>query len=152
MQTTSVEKLPCRLSPHEKMLKCDQMAAKHGEIGQLEEAKKSTTSSFNASIKQKKTEVTQLAEEIRSGEELRPVECIEKPRYQDMMVDLVRLDTGAVVSNRPMHPAERQSALELGDAPRTTSAQPRRSKTKVTHGFVREIKAPPEGEPADETH
>jgi len=147
MQTTSVEQLPCKLSAHEKLLKSDQMAAKHGEIAQLEAAKKSATSSFSSSIKQKQTELTQLAEEIRSGEELRPVECVEKPRYADLMVDLVRLDTGVVVTNRPMHPRERQSALELGDAPRkTTPAQPRsKGKTKVTAGWSREIKAPAEG-------
>jgi hypothetical protein len=124
MQTTTVEKLPCKLNAQEKLLKGEQLAAKHGEIAQLEEAKKSAGSSFTSSIKQKKIECTQLAEEVRAGEELRPVECVERPRYQEMMVDLVRLDTGMVVSNRPMHPSERQAALELGDAPRSKATRP----------------------------
>lgn len=147
MQTTSIERLPCRLSAQEKDIKSDQMAAKHGEIGQLEAAKKSAMSSYTSSIKQKQTELAQLAEEIRRGEEIRPVECVEVPRYGDLMVDLKRLDNGQIVSNRPMHPRERQSALELGDAPIKKSApQPRgKGKTKVTHGWSGEIKAPAKG-------
>lgn len=111
---TIVEPLPCALSAHEKMLKADKLVDVLREVGKLEDAKKDAAAGFKQKIDGKNVEARILAGEIRTGAEFRPVECVERPRYGDMMVDLVRLDTGAVVSSRAMHPSERQLALDAG--------------------------------------
>ena len=124
MESTIVEELPCKLTASEKLLKSDQMAKAHKEIVKLEAEKKLSGQQLKSSIDARKGELALLAREIETGEELRPVECKERPRYQDLMVDTIRLDTGEVVSSRGMEPAERQKALDYGDAPRPRNSPP----------------------------
>jgi hypothetical protein len=113
MQTTSTEQLPCKLTEEERQLKSDAHAQAQADLEQLELDKASASSSFGAAIKKKKQEISKLAKEVRTREEVRPVECVERPRYDVNMVDLIRLDTKGKVSSRPMHPHERQSSLDL---------------------------------------
>lgn len=130
MQTTRVEELPCKLDAQEKLLKSEQLAQKLGEIKQLEDDKKASAKRFGSEIEEKRGDASKLAQEIRTGSELRPIECTERARYADLMVDLIRLDTGEVVSSRPMHPQERQAALDLGDLAPPKHERPRRAKAR----------------------
>lgn len=118
MEATIVQDLPCKLTATEKLLKSDQMAKVHAKIVELELEKKAAGASLKTSIDARKTELALLAREIETGEERRPVECRERPRYRDLMIDIIRLDTGEVVATRSMEPAERQKAIDYGEAPR----------------------------------
>jgi hypothetical protein len=112
MRTTTIEQLACEMTPKERLLKSTELAKKIDEQVALEEEKKG----FNEAWKGRKNTVDLavriLASEVRTGKETRPVECFESPRYGEMMVDLIRSDTGEVVRARPMHPSERQLALD----------------------------------------
>lgn len=110
---TFIESLPCALTAQEKLLKTDQLVEVLAQVTELEEAKKEAASSIKEQIQKKERESHKLAHELRTGHELRPIECIERPRYADLMVDKVRVDTGAVVSSRAMHPSEQQTTFDL---------------------------------------
>lgn len=128
MQTKVIEQVPCKLTAAEQLMKGQQVAQLMSEIGALEEEKKSEAKRIATDVEDKRGQMHALADEIRRGEEMRPVECFESPRYADSMVDLVRTDTGTVVRSRPMHPVERQTAIDLGDLPPPAAAQPRRKR------------------------
>lgn len=113
LKTPFTEDLPCKLTAHEKLLKSEQLSHKLADVEKLEEAKKAATSRYADQIKARVLEVKLLATEVRTGEEFRPIECTEMPRYSDMMVDIVRVDTGATVRSRPMQPSERQEELSI---------------------------------------
>lgn len=122
-----VEQLPCPLEPAEVLLKGKQAAQLLNEISALEEQKKATSKRLQQEADDKRGQVDKLAEEIRTGEELRPVECYERPRYGAAMVDLIRTDTAAVVRSRPMHPSERQLAMDTGELSSPSKAKARKA-------------------------
>jgi hypothetical protein len=111
----TVERLPCKLTADEILLKARQLSQFSKDVDQLEDEKKAEAARIKADIEEKESAIKALMQEVYSGEEVRPVECVERPRYDALMVDLIRSDTGAVVSSRPMHPSERQTALDMGD-------------------------------------
>lgn len=131
MQPKTVEQLPCKLSVEETLLKSRQLAQLSKDVSVLEEAKKAEQARFKTEIDDKESAISRLVQEVHSGEELRPVECYERPRYADMMVDIIRTDLATVVRSRPMHPTERQTALDMGDLPPDPQPRPRRSKRHV---------------------
>lgn len=143
MKTTMVEELPVKLDPHEKQLKGEQLSQAVNTVHELEEKKKSVTSDFAQKIKDANHKVYLLAQEVRTGEELRPVECYEQPRYSELLVDVIRQDTGACVRTRPMHPTERQQAMGFGES----TAGRRRGR-----GQLDLAKTPTDDEPPEDTH
>jgi hypothetical protein len=101
------------MSQTEVVLKSKALAAKLDEKAAVLLEKKLANDRFKERIEECDEAVLKLSREVRTRLEERPIECTESPRYGEMMVDLIRMDTGEVVSSRPMHPSERQQALSL---------------------------------------
>jgi hypothetical protein len=147
MKITSVNDLPVRLTAAEKALKAEQLVADMHEIQDLEDQKKTATSEYSSKIKRKQEHARQLAYELKTGTELRPVECYERPVYGDMVVELIRVDTGEVVSTRGMHPSERQRAMEFGED--VAASERRKGGSHKRRGAAPEAVANDNGEPSE---
>lgn len=113
-QRRSVESLPCQMTAQETILKGKELAEVASEIEAIEAEKKLSASELKKRRERTDARVRELAREVRSGVEYRPIECFEVPRYSTQMVDLVRSDTHHVVRSRAMDPSERQTHLDLG--------------------------------------
>lgn len=109
----STERLRCTLSRQEKSEKTDELVSQLDKLELLKVEKVESAKKFAEDIKTKERVVRDLAYDVKSGTELRPVECAEKPQYGKSMVELIRLDTGEVLSSRPMSAEERQGAFDL---------------------------------------
>lgn len=143
LQTTNIEELPCELTAEEKLQRSAQLAQQLEAKADVEARKKAANDKFKEEVSAIDTKVAELARQIRTGQEYRPIETTERPRYKDMMVDIIRLDTGGIVRTRAMHPSERQQALNLenknaekdspaADAKKTTKAEPPKTTGKLT--------------------
>lgn len=113
---SEVRDLPCQMSEQERLLKSMALAQKLDELDRVQLEKKAANDAFKERLNACHDAVSSLSREVRTGMEERPIECTENARYDDMMVDLIRMDTGEVVSSRPMHPSERQQALQLSSS------------------------------------
>lgn len=120
----TIEDVRCQLTAEEVLLKSKELTQLMRERAQVDADKKSSVSLYKDIAEKLEERIEVLANAVHSGEELRPVECIERFRYSDGMVDVVRIDTGAVYRMRPMHPEERQTALDVESQPRAGRRDP----------------------------
>jgi hypothetical protein len=89
------------------------------EVARMEEKKKSVASQFTADINAKQSAVNLAAEQLRSGFEMRSIDCEVVYSYIDDPVRWIRTDTGEVAHERKMRPDERQLPVlpdEITDA------------------------------------
>jgi hypothetical protein len=114
--TKSIEQLPCLLTPEELLVRGKMAAALGVQIHEKKEAQKAAAAAAKIEIERLENEQVKHLKEIHTGNETRPIECFERPRYDANMVDVVREDTGTVIRSRPLHPSEKQLALEVGEA------------------------------------
>lgn len=107
---TFVQSLRCELTAEEKVRKSVELAEGVREIERLEAEKKASAQAIKERIDGRKLENTNLAYDVRTGTEERPVECYEVPRFDDLQVDVMRTDVWphALVRSRNMQPHERQ--------------------------------------------
>lgn len=126
--STSIEQLPCELTPEEILRKSREMTQLAREKAVLVEQKKQVASEMKNQIADKDAQINKLINEVHTGEELRPIECFERPNYADNVVHLVRTDTAEIVRTRGMHPSERQTALleDMGELPPKSRGRPKR--------------------------
>jgi hypothetical protein len=75
----------------------------------IEDDKAEVTKDFAEQIKKQRRALDLLAHEVSTGTEVRPVECDLVPRRADEMMDVIRPDTGEVVSSRPWTQSERDT-------------------------------------------
>lgn len=174
MKTEPFDKrIPCTLTPAEYILKSKALGQAHFRKANLVVEKGLALEKIKARIKEVDEEIKVLAEEARTGEEYREVQCVERPDWKEGMVETVVIHTGDVVARRPMLPEERQQKLRLEEdqarAAKKRAQQPSilgaekpeleagKSKvsqgTKVSHGFVRtkaERDAKPDNDNGDE--
>ena len=109
-----MQSLPRVLTRDEKAVKSDELVRRLEEKEGVEERKKSSSDDFKRLITAKDCEVRQLARELSTGIAYRDVECEEIASFGRNQVDLIRKDTGEIVSSRTMRVEERQEALALG--------------------------------------
>lgn len=109
---TTIEKLPCKLTEREQVLKSKALGAELEELERLEAEKADSARQYKELIDTKNKRVRELAQEVRDGAELRMVECYERPKYREGVIELVRSDTREVVSTRKMSDADRQTTLD----------------------------------------
>jgi hypothetical protein len=83
------------------------------ELGALEQRKKSLASQIKSEIDAKTASVQLDAEKLRSGFEMRPIECEVVYSDIDGLVRWIRTDTYELAHERPMLPDERQRKLPL---------------------------------------
>ena len=81
------------------------------ELQRLEERKKSLQSQIKSEMDGKQAAVNLDAERLRSGFEMRSIECEVVYAYSDDVVRWVRTDTNEVAHERKMRPDERQQKL-----------------------------------------
>ena len=119
----NTQSLPVRLTEQELIAKGAELSAMIKALSYEEAEKKSVADAFKARITDLDTQIQRLAQIVRDKKEFRPVEVIEQPDYDAMMMRTVRLDTGEVVSSRPLEGSERQRPLfGLSDRATTTPA------------------------------
>ena len=108
---TETRRLDVALTPTEVARKADQLATILVTLDELDMERKRTASDFKARIAEGKLERNDLADCVRRRKEARPVECTWVPDGDDKMMDLIRSDTGEVVTRRPRTHKERQAHL-----------------------------------------
>ena len=125
-----VQSLRCELTAEEKVRKSIELAEGVREVERLEAEKTANAKAFKDRLDARKLENTNLAYDVRTGTEERPVECYEVPRYDDLQVDIMRTDTmpHALVRSRNMQPHERQTQLDVEPEP-----QPEADSDETTH-------------------
>lgn len=104
--------LPVQLTEDELRSKGQQQAQAVIEYGQIETAKRVATADFGKKLKSKRADIDTLAQQIRTGLEVRPVECEVVPLYDAFSVVTIRRDTRERVDVRPMTDVERQMTLD----------------------------------------
>ncbi len=114
MTRTIMQELPVRLTPEEKARKSEQLVKALEDKDGLESAKKAASDDFKQRLTLKDGEVKKLTREVSTGVEYRDVACEEVMAFGRNQVDLIRQDTGEIVSSRSMRPEERQGAMEFG--------------------------------------
>lgn len=121
MQVGTLEKtLPCKLTREEVEERGQEMASLIQEIDSAKEAEKARKKKVKEEIETDEAAVAKLAEEISTGMTRRDVKCEERRNQEAGTMEIVRLDKeehwpdkdkGALVSSRPLKPAEQQISL-----------------------------------------
>ena len=108
----TTEHLPCKLTDDEVAAEARRLATVTTELFDKEEAKKAAASGYADEIKQLKANQKVHADHVRTRTAWRFVECVEMYNGDSRMVELIRRDTGEIVTKRPATDADRQLALE----------------------------------------
>lgn len=106
MNKTLTRELECDLTDEEKQKYGKILADKVNEIRAIEDQKKKVMSEYSTKLKSVRLEESRLAIARSSGKELRPVDCVE--RWNNGVIEVVRLDTNEVVDVHPASIADRQ--------------------------------------------
>ncbi len=114
MTRSIMQELPVQLTRDEKARKSEQLVRALDDQDALELGKKAAADDFKQRLTAKNAEVRRLTREVSTGVEYREVACEEVMAFERSQVDLVRTDTGEIVSSRAMRPEERQEAMEFG--------------------------------------
>lgn len=102
--------LPCKLTEEEIRTRGSEQAEAVGELSRQESEKKETVKGLNIGLKSTRKRINELAQAVRTGVEIRPVECRVVPVGDEMHTE--RLDTNETVDRRPMSEYERREAAQ----------------------------------------
>jgi len=102
-------KLRCHLTDTELKERAERLVEHLDNIDELTQQKKDAVKRFSDKIGGEESVAARLRAEIADGTELRDVECIEIPR--DGLMVTIRMDTYAVLGQRPQSTAEKQDKL-----------------------------------------
>jgi hypothetical protein len=105
------EELPCVLTAEELLERGQSLALQNKLWRETDRDRDSAAKEFKGKLSKIEAEEMRLAHIVRHKEEPRPVIVTEVRDYKSNRVDVIRLDTQAVVRTRVMTEAERQ--LEL---------------------------------------
>ena len=107
------KRLPVKLTQDELIIKGRELAEMETTLSSLKEEKKESAKGFSQKVDSAQNKVGELAHVINTKEEYREVE-VERVRDENEMKEtVVRKDTGEVVSERLMTPAERQKVMQF---------------------------------------
>lgn len=112
----ATEMLPCELSGNEIRERGERMALVVRQIDSLEEEKAAVSARISAKIKQLKPDVSDLAQQITSGQEVREVVVEYRKNFKEGTLETVNVKTGELVRERTLTEAERQLHI-IDDAP-----------------------------------
>ena len=110
------ETLPCKLTEEELLAKGKTLSELCEEIAKVEDEKAASSKHFNGIIGDLKTRRAELARQVRSGLESRPVDCADEVIRDDKTVVTLRLDTNEKIRSRPAREDELYKAPSLFDA------------------------------------
>jgi len=105
------EFLKCILTEGEKREIAQNLAVAVMSRDEAEGGLKSAQTQFKSKIALHEAELISLAEKLRSGFEMRNIECEISGDYKLGTVTIIRLDTGEIIRERPMTKDERQNKL-----------------------------------------
>jgi hypothetical protein len=108
MQTRN---LPVELTKDEIRLRGEELARKHAEWDEVENARKTAQTEAKGKIERIEAESKLLANNIRTGREYRDIEVREVRNDTTLSMDLVRQDTGEVIESRPLRTDELQTTI-----------------------------------------
>jgi hypothetical protein len=126
-----VERLPCKLSAHEKELAADSLAHAVNERDSLTLEKALSAQRFAKSIKEVDRKIGDLAEAVRTGVEYRQIAVKERPSFERNVIEVIRMDTGDVCGQRVMRADERQTAM----FPKSTNGHGNDAQTTLTEQY-----------------
>jgi len=106
-----VERLPCKLTAHEKDQAADSLAHSVNERDALTLEKALAAQRYAKEIKACDRKIGDLAEAVRTGVEYRQVPVKERPSFERNVIEVIRLDTNEVCGQRVMRGDERQTAM-----------------------------------------
>lgn len=116
---TIEKELPVILTADERDQRGREMANVHHELTENAEAKKKATKVYADKEKALKKRLSDLASAVRTGTEMRPVQCDEELEPRQNTRRLRRRDTGAVVEERALTAEERQLTMPGSDREET---------------------------------
>lgn len=112
---TDTQRLPCQLTPAETAVRADELARTLETLEVLKADKAAAVSRFREMIKLSERKSYDLGDVVRTGKEYREVPVRYASDFEANQIHTIRLDTGEVVSSRPMEAAERQQAMDFAD-------------------------------------
>lgn len=107
----TAELLPVKLTDDELLAYGCELAREERVLAELQERRKEVTQNIRAEMGEHQARIRKLSRFVESGEEPREVECEELWDYRQGKLVVTRLDTGVVVTERPLTPEERQGDL-----------------------------------------
>lgn len=114
--------LRCKITQAEIQQSGEQLAETVEALEALQDAKSNASKAYDEEIKAKRRTRDALALDVRTGTAERCVECYEQPRWSELLVNVVRDDTGEVVRTRSMTDDERQLVLDVAEPSADESA------------------------------
>ena len=103
--------LPMSLSGEKKIELGAELAQTEIELSNATELFKATAATFNGEKKAMQVKIQELATTLESGEQNVEVAVVEELNLEKKRVDLIRTDTGEIVSSRDAEPGELQGVL-----------------------------------------
>jgi hypothetical protein len=113
----TIRNLKCTLTPDETRIYGQDLAKENASRDEAEERKKEIDAQLKAEIESHSTKALSLARKINNGYEYRDVKCEIIHDYREGTVTTTRLDTKENVEHRVMTAEERQTKMELQEAP-----------------------------------
>ena len=106
-----IRSLSVKLTDKELRERSIELAQVLDDVGAAEHEKKAATARFNEAIETLNSRSRTLGSAVKSGTEVRQVECRWIQNMAEIKMELRRDDTGEVVESRPMTKEERQVAM-----------------------------------------
>jgi hypothetical protein len=101
-----------KFNEQEKREIAQELANAIADVRQSEDKLKAAQTQIKAEIETKNGVINLKAENLRSGMEIRSIDCEVVYAYADDVVRWVRCDTGEVAHERKMRPEDRQHKIE----------------------------------------
>lgn len=110
-RVTITRTLPVELGPEEYRATSRSLAQNIEALARTMDEKKSAMGGYTQRIESLNATISELSGVVSSGKRWMEVECIETNNYDTGYVEMIRVDTGEVVSSRPMGLEDRQAGL-----------------------------------------
>lgn len=110
-----LERLPCKLTPEEIAAESLALAHQINARDALTLEKQLAAQRFAKDLKEAERKIGDLAEAVRTGVEYRQIATRDEPDFERGVVEIIRVDTGAVVRKREMRADERQELPGAND-------------------------------------
>lgn len=112
-EETFIEELPCKLTNSELLERGDRAARLNKQAADLDEESKQARKVAQQKVAQLKAEGGALLEAVRTRQERRPVQCIQRDNTTTGRREKVRTDTGEVFWSRPLTGQELDAANQM---------------------------------------
>lgn len=97
-----------RLTDARRIAISNEIAKAHGKLGEVESAKRESASHYKSEADKLNREIGDRTTILREGFEWLPADVDELHDYDAHKVEIIRTDTGEVIEERAMKPAELQ--------------------------------------------